>query len=541
MVLKEHLVALFNYINGGIYMREVMSLLKVSIKNTVNTSLGEKIKGKIIKALIAIILFNLLLGVYVVVVFNMSVETSNEITIFNFIINLDLILALIIILFSSVNIIYFNSGWREKIIYPIKLGNLLISKIIKSYLIILLCSVSCILMPLIIFGFLIKASLIYYIYIILYKVLIITIPIIFFVLISLTIFWLVKVFKKDNINNKVDIWILIFDLAIILLGYFLINNNGKSNKISELLLNIFFNGDPNNLTPSSFYKFLFIILMIIVSYIGFYLIGGSLYIHIMRSGIFSSSSKGGSFLDYKFKTKGIIISNIIRDLKVLTRTPSLRFNCISFNIVCTLTFTILLLVFSKYIINASEFLTGFKGYLAMFYFLTLVCGNYTGVCSFSREGRALDNFKTYPISRNSLLISKFCVEVLTNIGAFLSTTVLVILMASNFLEFIIVELLIVIYMIGIVIIHIGSDITNINSKWVKIKDIFDIQSIIKLFKPYFIITGIPMIFLYIIVLGFGIEVKSEIISSIFLYIPMFIYSYFSYKKITKYNKEKKLV
>ncbi len=309
-------------------------------------------------------------------------------------------------------------------------------------------------------------------------------------------------------------------------------------KIGSLLFNVFFNG---NQGTEILINFIIVLSIIIVSCLGFYLIGGNVYLTIMKSTIFSSRDSKKTELQpsqYEFKLRNPIISNIIRDAKQIMRIPVLRANCITWNVICSTIAVIILILFRKKVISIGTDLQGIKSLLVILWFLTFVNVNSTSVTSFSREGRALNQFKVFPIDGKKILLSKVYLGILTNIFSFINTNVLIVLISSNFAEFILFEIVIIIYMIAIAIIQMEIDLDSIELKWVDIKDLFENGHYLKVLKPYFILTILPLIFLIVAAIARGslhIELTQYLYASLTIFIIFIgvIYSLYGFKKIIK--------
>ena len=88
-----------------------------------------------------------------------------------------------------------------------------------------------------------------------------------------------------------------------------------------------------------------LIAILVVSIIGFYFVCGSVYLTIMRSEVFNSRKDRvveENTENYKFEKMNIIKSNIIRDLKVLSREKGLKGNCLILNLVMSIFFLMVL-------------------------------------------------------------------------------------------------------------------------------------------------------------------------------------------------------
>jgi len=220
-------------------MEELASLVKTNLRSTCNIILGEeKRKMRIVDMVLLFIVFIISTEISLVNIFNMLYSSNNEILIFNSIINIQLIVTTFLILIKVMNTFYLASYFKEMMVYPIKAGNLLLSKCVLCYFSSILISMLTLIL-LFSYGILSNANIIYYLHVTLYEIIIAVVPTIYIVLTSLTIFWVIAVIKKSKSkNNK---WLIVIDFAVIMLTYMLLNSAlGKHVKISSLLFNIFF-------------------------------------------------------------------------------------------------------------------------------------------------------------------------------------------------------------------------------------------------------------------------------------------------------------
>lgn len=74
-------------------------------------------------------------------VFNILHLSSNEILIFKSILNAQLVITTVWMLTKIINIFYLASDFKEMMVYPIKAGNLLLSKCILCYFFSMLISI----------------------------------------------------------------------------------------------------------------------------------------------------------------------------------------------------------------------------------------------------------------------------------------------------------------------------------------------------------------------------------------------------------------
>lgn len=227
--------------------------------------------------------------------------------------------------------------------------------------------------------------------------------------------------------------------------------------------------------------------IIIITSITFYYIGGNLYFTVMKSNTTFFKYKKVENIEpskYSFKPNNIIISNIIRDMNLITRTPVLRANCI----ITPLVLTVFLVCPICFLGNS---LTGIIDDIGLvnvgiyfgIYIWCLCIIMPTASTSFSREGSALKFFKIYPIKANKYVLSKLYVAMINSIMVFISFSILIYFASNNLKNFVVLEILLLCYLLTINMINIKFDAKNFTSNWIDIKELFDIQKIMKAILP----------------------------------------------------------
>lgn len=520
-------------------MKELISLVKINLKIKRNVIFGEE-KQKIIKKILNILFIVAALTgateILLMKVFNILYLSNNEILIFNFIINFELIMMTIITFITIINRLFLASGWNELFIYPIRTGNLVLSKCILCYFDNIIISIL-VLIPLFSYGFLNNESLHYYIHIILYQIIISIIPIIYSTLILLTILWIETLILKSKVNHTNNKWLIIVDIIIALLTYMLLKSSLNNHiNVINLLFNIFFYGNDIpvvfSINKEIMINFMIIITIIISSLIGLYFIGENEYLAIMKSGVLNSkdSKKVEQYTSqYKFKKRSIIVSNIIRDVKLIIRTPALKMSCFSVNIVFAVWFLIFIISARNKLMIIQNNFTGIKSIIICVYTFATTLSNVTLVTSFSREGRYLNQLKSFPIDGKQILLSKVFVGVLSCIASLVAVDVLIIFISVDFYEFILLQIVEIIQILAIIVIHIQIDLNSMNLKWIDIKELGSGHAI-QIMTPFFIVTSLLIAYGIFIKIVLNIEI-TEWPSIIFSILVNGIYSLYSLKKM----------
>ncbi len=363
--------------------------------------------------------------------------------------------------YRILNSFYLTNSWRDTFIYPVSDGVNLLAKFIsvcyQNFAIVI-----GFLVPLATYGGVMGLKAEYYLKLIAYQLLIAIIPSIYIILSSLTILWIIVVIKKSKIRNRVNKLILIVDIVVDILTGISIMNPGR------LIL---------GLTS-----------IVVVSIAGFYFIAGSVYLTIMRSEVFGSRKDKVVEEDtdnYKFEKMPIIKSNIIKDLRILNREKALKTNCLIINFVLSLFFLILILGAAGSVnINKLKGMgVVLSAILIQISIWPLSIGNATAFTSFSREGSGLKILRTFPINKNSYILSKFCTACITCIPTFVLGNALIFLLSIDVVQYITLELILVSTIILMVLANMKMDSENISLGWSDIKDLFELERVLKLTKP----------------------------------------------------------
>ncbi len=519
-------------------MKELLPLVKTNLRIKCSIIFGED-KKKITKKILSIVFF---LGILIALtefsiikIVNFMHLENNDILVFNAIVNLELIALITLTFFKMMNTFFLASDWKDIFIYPIKNGNLLLYKCTVLYIENIIISAIG-LVVLFTYGVLTNADTFYYIHVIVYQFIISVLPIIYIALILLTVFWLVGMVKNSKVN--INAGLILIDIIVVLLTYMLIKltlNNHVT--FSNLLPNIFFYENNTSLVymlnNEIMIRFLIAISLIILSCFGFYLSLGNLYIEIMKNELFTvkdSKRIEDSESIYDFKPRNIIISNIIRDVRIIFRTPVLKSNCIIYNVVFSLIFLMVLISFKDIYLSNIERFDGVKCIFVSIWILSMTLINATSITSFSREGRSLSQFKVFPIDNRKIVISKICIGILSNIFAFINTNFLIILISNNIYEFILLEIVLIVYIIAISIIQTEIDVNSMELKWIDIKNLFQNGHYLKICKPFFILTTLDIAYGVIMGAIFSISI-TESLSFMFSIVIIILYSIYSLKKI----------
>ena len=447
-------------------MKKLIALVKNDFSLEFNSFFYDE-KKKLIKKIVATILLMIFmtcsLETSLIVAFDLFKSRNMQYLILSAIIILEIFIITILSIRKIFNHLYLISDWDTLFIYPIKNGIVFLSKFITICYQNLVISII-FFIPLITYCLLDSLKVGFIISLLLISLIIAIIIPIYIILLSLTILWLKTIIKKSQTKYKYNNLFLIYDLLVIILSYFLIHYL-------------------NNLTIVMIISST----IIIITLITFYYIGGNIYFTIMKSNTSYFRNKKIENIEpsrYSFKPSNIIVSNVIRDMRLIIRTPALRTNCIINPLVLTvfMVWPICFLGNSLTGIIDDIGLVNIGIYLGIY--VWCLCINMpTASTSFSREGSALKFFKIYPIKANKYILSKLYVAMINSIIIFISFSILIGFASNNLKDFIILEVLLLNYLLTINMVNIKFDAKNFTSNWIDIKELFDIQKIMKSILP----------------------------------------------------------
>ncbi|MDS0527557.1 hypothetical protein NNC19_17845 [Clostridium sp. SHJSY1] len=471
--------------------KKLLALVGINFQTRKNIFLDgerDKVAKKIIGMMFLTFMIIASMIFYVIMALRMiRINNMEEIVIFNSILGIEILVITLMSGFRIITNFYLTSDWREMFIYPIKNGVLLLSKcfiaIYQSFPISVIFMI-----PLITFGILTNSSIYYFLEILLIQAIAVVIPTIYVALITLTLLWIISLFstrKSENRNNKL---IILTDILVGILTYFMLAN--ISNHSIRLV-----------------YAFGIIMLGVF----GIYFIGGNVYLTIMKSNIFTSRNDKKIEIDtseYEFKARSSIKSNIIRDTKLIIRTPILKSSYLYLNII----FNIIFLIFFI-IINHKTGSGVNKSSLAILSIYIGVCvwifsiPNTTAITSFSREGSGLKLFSIFPMEGNKYILSKVYIGLFSYVLTLITFSFFILITSNELYDFILLELVLISYIICMVMVCIKIDSENYNLQWKDIKELFEFESTIKITKP----VNIALLLLggYMIVGNFVIRFKRD--------------------------------
>lgn len=308
----------------------------------------------------------------------------------------------------------------------------------------------------------------------------------------------------------------------------------KTDSIGDFLYNSFF---IESFNLSILFNLGLVLAILVVSLVGVNSIGGQVYMGIMKSGLFSSNNKRQQFniADFSVKKHNPLISNVKRDIKTILRIPEIRNNAIITSIILSVVALILMVIFKEQIMQLRNDMEGRKVLLIINIFLLIALVNIVPLSSFSREGRSLSQFKVYPISNNSFILSKIIVSVVSHSFGFIAASVFSFMIASNFREFIVFEITTLVYVVCVSVIISIKDLTDMNLKWNDIKDLLTVQTF-KILIPAYIFAGSTMVYPYL-TMATDLELK-ESYSIISMFIFTFFYLLYSLKKFKRFLRQK---
>ena len=361
-------------------------------------------------------------------------------------------------IYTVMNVFYFSNDVEEILPLPFKSSEIVFGKFV-SVLINIYIYTGILVLPLIVYGVVSKASFIYYLYTII--VLIIT-PILPMVLASLISMALMRFTSLSKHKDAFRMFSGCLSLALIVAFNFFTNNSSKNmnsgeiintmtkdNNLMDSITGVFITNKfsaygllYNNELRGILYILIALILSVVI-FILYYYIGGKLYLKGII-GISESYSKRENVLEggkvtRLIKNNSPIKALVMKDIKVIFRTPQFFINCVAMLFYMPAIMGIamlsggqlsdlrnLLISDTKWhgIVIAGSFISGA---------ICVISGG-AGMTALSREGKDFMISKYIPVDYKTLIHSKILSSLCINeIGTIIVAIVLILLKVSPWL------------------------------------------------------------------------------------------------------------
>lgn len=454
-------------------------------------------------------------------------------------------------IYTVMNVFYFSNDVEEILPLPFKSSEIVFGKFV-SVLINIYIYTGILVLPLIVYGVVSKANLIYYLYTII--VLIIT-PILPMVLASLISMALMRFTSLSKHKDAFRMFSGCLSLSLIVAFNFFSNNSSKNmnsgeiintmtkdnNSLMDSITGVFITNKfsaygllYNNELKGLLYILIALILSIVI-FILYYHIGGKLYLKGII-GISESYSKRENVLEGEkvnrlIKTNSPIKALVMKDIKVIFRTPQFFINCVAmlFYMPAIMGIAILsggqlselrnlLISDTKWygIVIAGAFISG----------SIFVISGGAGMTALSRDGKDFMISKYIPVDYKTLIHSKILSSLCINeIGAIIVAIVLILLKVSPPL-FILGTLCAIGGVLLITLLGIYIDFKSPRLEWEDEKAMFKNNYMPLLIMLFVFILGSLLVSIAFIIKNYVIIF---IISMIICIIP----SFFFYKSLVK--------
>lgn len=362
-------------------------------------------------------------------------------------------------IYTVMNVFYFSNDVEEILPLPFKSSEIVFGKFV-SVLINIYIYTGILVLPLIVYGVVSKANLIYYLYAII--VLIIT-PILPMVLSSLISMALMRFTNLSKHKDAFRMFSGCLSLALIVVFNFfsrsssenmnsneIINtmtksNNSLINSISGIFITNKFSAYGllyNNELKGILYILIALILSIIIFTI-YYYAGGKLYLKGII-GISESYSKRENILEggkvnRLIKTNSPIKALVMKDIKVIFRTPQFFINCVAMLFYMPAIMGIAMLSGGQLSSLRNLWISGTKWYgivISASFISGAICviSGGAGITALSREGKDFMISKYIPVNYKTLIHSKILSSLCINeIGAVIVAIVLILIKAKPLL------------------------------------------------------------------------------------------------------------
>ena len=454
-------------------------------------------------------------------------------------------------IYTVMNVFYFSNDVEEILPLPFKSSEIVFGKFI-SVLINIYIYIGILVLPLIAYGVVSKSSFIYYLYAII--VLIIT-PILPMVLASLISMALMRFTSLSKHKDAFRMFSGCSSLVLIVVFNFFTNSSRKNMSLEEII-NTITNGNNslmnsltgifvtnkfsvygllyNNELKGLLYTIIALILSIVI-FIIYYYIGGKLYLKGII-GISESYSKRenvleGGKVNSLIKTNSPIKALIMKDIKVIFRTPQFFINCVAMIFYMPAIMGLALLSGGQLSILRDLLVSNTKWYgiaIVVAFISGAICviGGGAGMTALSREGKDFMISKYIPIDYKTLIHSKILSSLCVNeLGAVIVAIILILLKVSPFL-FILGILCASGAILLITLLGIYIDFKSPRLDWEDEKSMFK--------NNYMPLLMVLLIFILgALLLAMAFIIKNYIIIFIISIIICIVPSFFLYKSLVK--------
>ncbi len=482
-------------------MSRLKIITKYFVKNALEQGLGGKKKMSWIKmALLTVLVMFCISTPFLTIVLSSYAPLAainQEGYLLSFIVLISSTVILFFGVFSVLNTFYFSNDIEQILPLPFKSSEVIFGKFI-TILIEMYMYALMIVIPLIGYGILSKAGIMFYIYSILVFLLVPIVPMAIAVLISMLLMRFTNLSKhKDAFTMISGVLMLV---VIIVFNIYNQNTAGGSysaetieslmqqgnNSLMDVMGNLFFTStlSAKALLYSSELKGLqYLAIVLVISLCVFavlYIVGGNIYYKSIM-GISETYSKRENVfetnkINKEVKSSSPVKAFIMKDLKMMFRTPQFFINCIAMMIYMPAIFGIAFFSGNK-IDMLSEFMkdSANYGYIITVIFgfsILCVCGGGAALTAISREGRDFMVSKYIPVPIKDQIKAKVILSVAINELAALVIIVALALLNTS-LILLIMSGIISILSVGLVaIIELFLDYRSPKLEWDTEKDIF---------------------------------------------------------------------
>lgn len=482
-------------------MSRLKIITKYFVKNALEQGLGGKKKMSWIKmALLTVLVMFCISTPFLTIVLSSYAPLAainQEGYLLSFIVLISSTVILFFGVFSVLNTFYFANDIEQILPLPFKSSEVIFGKFI-TILIEMYMYALMIVIPLIGYGILSKAGIMFYIYSILVFLLVPIVPMAIAVLISMLLMRFTNLSKhKDAFTMISGVLMLV---VIIVFNIYNQNTAGGSysaetieslmqqgnNSLMDVMGNLFFTStlSAKALLYSSELKGLqYLAIVLVISLCVFavlYIVGGNIYYKSIM-GISETYSKRENVfetnkINKEVKSSSPVKAFIIKDLKMMFRTPQFFINCIAMMIYMPVIFGIAFFSGNK-IDTILEFMrdSANYGYILSIIFgfsILFVCGGGSALTAVSREGKDFIVSKYIPVPIKEQIKAKVILSIAINELAALVIVVILALLGAP-LILLIMGAIISILSVGLVaVIELFLDYRSPKLEWDSEKDIF---------------------------------------------------------------------
>lgn len=421
-------------------MRRLKLITKYFLKNALESNLGNKKMSPIVVALLSLLLIGVIsapLAMLIPASYNILVGMGQEGALLTMILILGSAVTFVFGIYTILNIFYFSNDIEQILPLPFKSSEIVFGKFLAVLIDIYLYALI-MLFPLIVYGIVSKAGVAYYIYSLLAIIVVPIPPMIIVALICMLLMRFTALAKHKDAFRMITGTLML--VLVIAFNFFNQSSNGRrgndtlvtllsgNNSLMDSVSNVMITNKlaAYGLLYNKEFKGLLYILAAVVIAVAlfgiYYVIGGNLY----YKGVMGASetySKKENILESK-NTDKLIRSNspikalVLKDIKLLFRTPQFFINCVAMLIYIPAILGVAFFANGSIsfdgVVSGKENLYGYAIVAVLAFSIMCISSGGAALTAISRDGKDFIVVKYIPLSNKDYIKSKIISSLIIN-------------------------------------------------------------------------------------------------------------------------------